>query len=372
MRVLHVYRTYFPDTQGGLEEVIRQVCRNTRAANVESRVFTLSPDPVPAVIQQPEAEVHRFPRSIEIASCGISFNALSGFRRLVDWADIIHYHFPWPYADVLHFLGRVKKPTLLTYHSDIVRQKGLLRLYQPLMHRFLDNVHALVATSQNYAGSSKVLQRYADKVEVIPIGLDESGYPPVEDAILTKWRKRTGEGFFLFVGMLRYYKGLHVLLQAMKGVDLPLVIAGKGPEEQALHQQAEKLGLKNTLFTGYISDKDKVALFQLAGAVVFPSCLRSEAFGVTLLESAMFAKAMISTELGTGTSYVNQHEQTGLVVPANDADSLREAMKCLHEDTKRTQVMSKNARKRYEKLFTGEKMGQKYLQLYRTLTGERQ
>ena len=108
--------------------------------------------------------------------------------------------------DVAHFLTRVRKPTVLTYHSDIVKQKTLLRLYKPLMHQFLKRVDRIVATSPNYVESSETLQRFQDKVRVIPIGLDEATYPCPTDEKLAYWRKQVGERFFLFVGALRYYK----------------------------------------------------------------------------------------------------------------------------------------------------------------------
>jgi len=370
LRVLHVYRTYYPDTQGGLEEVIRQICQNTLGHGIESRVFTLSADPDPAVVKREEAGVHRFHRTAEVASCGVGVGALPGFKRLVDWADIIHYHFPWPFADLLHFLGRVRKPSVATYHSDIVRQKGLLQLYRPLMRAFLDRVDVIVPTSQNYFATSEELGRYAEKVQVIPIGLDDGVYPEVSEQELSSARDRVGEGFFLFVGVLRYYKGLHILLDALQGTELKCVIVGAGPVEAELQQHASRLGLDNVRFLGYVGDIEKVALMRLCRAVVFPSHLRSEAFGVTLLEGAMHGKPLISTEIGTGTSYINLDGETGFVVPPSDAKGLREAMLRIDHDEALAERMGQAARARYEALFTGRMMGERYARLYGRLVDD--
>jgi len=370
LRVLHVYRTYFPDTQGGLEEVIRQICRNTKEQGIASRVFMLSDNPVPAVIEREEAQVHRFHRTFEVASCGVSIGSLSGFKRLVEWADVVHYHFPWPFADLLHLLGRVSKPSLLTCHSDVVRQKTLLRFYRPLMRAFLNKVDVIVPTSENYFASSNELGRYSEKIDVIPIGLDEETYPSVSNEELSAVRERVGEGFFLFVGVLRYYKGLHILIDALQNTSLQCVITGAGPIETELKEQATKLGLKNVKFLGYVSDSEKVALYQLCRAVVFPSHLRSEAFGVTLIEGAMFGKPLISCEIGTGTTYVNADGETGIVVPPANAKALREAMLQLDEDEALAGSLGKAARSRYERLFTGRLMGERYAQLYKKLRCE--
>ncbi|MDQ7090195.1 MAG: glycosyltransferase [Methylococcales bacterium] len=364
MRVLHVYRTFFPDTQGGLEEVVRQICKNTVTEGVESRLFCLSHHPEPAIIDYDGIKVYRVKTHLEIASCGLSFSALSVFKELVDWADVVHYQFPWPFADVLHLLARVKKPTVLTYQSDIVRQQGFLKLYRPLKHLFLKQMDALVATSPNYARTSPVLQRYADKVEVIPIGLDEASYPIATESDIDAMRQRVGEKFFLFIGVLRYYKGLSTLLEAAKNTDLPIIIVGSGAEEQALKAQAKTLDLNHVYFMGRVSNQEKAALIALSLAIVFPSHLRSEAFGVTLLEGSMQGKPMISCELGTGTSFVNKDNETGFVVPPVNPEKFRDAMEKLRADSNLVEKFGKAARKRYEDLFTGHKMGLSYATLY--------
>ncbi len=367
LKVLHVYRTYFPDSQGGLEEVIRQICLNTGSHGVESCVFSLSINPEPAVMKREESILYRFHRTFEVASCGVSLSSFSGFKALTKLADIIHYHFPWPFADMLHLACGVKKPSVITYHSDIVRQKFLLHLYRPLMRRFLNSVNVIVPTSHNYFVTSEELERYAEKVKVIPIGLDNDSYPEVSEDLLRICRECHGEGFFLFIGVLRYYKGLHILLDAIKGTSIRCLIAGSGPVENELKERAVSLGLRNVHFAGHVSDDEKVALLTLCRAVVFPSHLRSEAFGVTLLEGAMYSKPLISTEIGTGTSYINQHGETGFVVTPSDPVSLRQAILKFQNNPELAQQMGRAARNRYEQEFTGELMGKRYAQLYKNI-----
>ncbi len=368
MRVLHAYRTYFPDTQGGLEEVIRQICLNTRSLGAESRVLSLSPSSPRKILRREEARVYLAKQSLEIASCSMSWSALGYFRKLADWADVVHYHHPWPFADVLHFAARVKKPTVLTYHSDIVRQKLLGKLYAPFMNYFLGAVDRIVCTSENYFATSDVLPRFADKVDVIPIGINESSNPEPSPDTLADVEQRYGRDFFLFVGVLRYYKGLHILLDAIKNAPYRVVIVGSGPTEQELKRQAEQLGLDNAVFTGYLPDEEKISLFHLCRGVVFPSYMRSEAFGVTLLEGAIYGKPLISTEVGSGTSHVNVDGETGLVVPPGSHKALREAMDQLYYRPDMARLMGKRARERYERLFTGELMGRRYFDLYRELS----
>lgn len=371
MKVLHLYRTYFPDTQGGLEEAVRQICGGARRFGVESRVLTLSDNPDPAIIEFPEATVIRSRKNIEPMSCSMGVGMFAEFRRQAAWADLIHVQFPWPFADLVYLTSGVNKPTVITYQSDVVRQRVLNMCYRPMMKAFFRHADRIVATSENYLASSKELQHYRGRVEVIPLGLDETTYPALSGDMRSKVEQRYGSDFMLFVGVLRYYKGLHFLLEAMRGAPYSLVIAGTGPVEAELKQQAQELGLTNVHFAGYVDDEVKVALFDLCRALVFPSFLRSEAYGVTLLEAAMFGKPMICAEIGTGTSFINQHEQTGIVVePANSAE-LRRAMDGLQQQAQRAGEMGVAARKRYEQLFTGELMGQRYATLYRQVLDEK-
>ena len=368
MRVLHFYKTYYPDSWGGIEQVIRQMCVGTGRLGVSNEVLTLTRNGGPETIEIEGHKVHRVPLDFEIASNAFSFAAIRQLARLAREADVIHYHFPWPFMDLAHFMARVRKPSVVTYHSDIVRQKALLRVYTPLKRRFLRDVDAIVATSPNYFASSEVLGRYRDKVSTIPFGLDRSTYAEPRPEIMEKWRARTnGERFFLVVGVLRYYKGLHILLDAVASTDYPVVIVGAGPIEQELKAHAQRLGLHHVQFVGAVDEEDKVALLKLCYAMAFPSHLRSEAFGISLLEGAMYGKPMISSEIGTGTTYINIDNETGLVVPPSDAAAFGQAMRTLWDNPQLAADMGRRAEARYWELFTAQKMAENYAALYRRL-----
>lgn len=371
MRVLHFYKTYKPDSMGGIEEMIGQICSGAAKHGITSEVLTVSKDTT--TVDFGDHIHHRAKLDVEIASSAFSIAALKRFSDLAKHADLIHYHFPWPFADLTHFVTRVHKPSIVSYHSDIVRQKVLLQFYKPLRDRFLSSVDRIVAEAPNYLATSEVLQRYRDKVVVIPIGLDPASYPVPTAEKLEYWRERTAKKFFLFVGNLRYYKGLHILLDALHGTDFQAVIVGSGPVEGELRQQAAQLGLgsRNVQFVGPLGDDDKVALLTLCHAFAFPSHLRSEAFGISLLEGAMFGKPLISAEIGTGTSYVNANGETGIVVPPSDALALRDAMRRLHDDEALATRLGAQARQRFEIHFMADKMAASYVQVYRDLLNTR-
>ncbi len=352
---------------GGVEQVISQIARSTSALGIKTDVLSLTSGRDLQTIEIDGYSVHRVKCHLRIASTSFSATAFRRFSELANKADIIHYHYPWPFMDMVHFVTKTNKPTLVTYHSDIVRQKQLLKYYYPLQQRFLGSVNKIIATSSNYCATSHVLEKFSSKVSVIPIGIDKNTYSVPGSDRLQYWRDIFGSKFFLFVGVLRYYKGLHILLDAAKGIDCPIVIVGAGPIERELRVQAKESGLNNVYFMGYLPDSEKVALLMLCYGVVFPSHLRSEAFGISLLEGAMYGKPMISSEIGTGTTFVNIANETGLVVPPNNVSALQNAMRYLLDNPQSAAAMGRRAALRYWMHFTADKMASSYINVYSEL-----
>lgn len=372
MNVLHVYRVYFPDAPGGIQEAIRQIALACEPLGVESRIFALSARPEPAHLDRPEGRVVRSRSWAAPASCDLGLvDSLRKFREQAEWADIIHYHFPWPFADALHFMARPNRPVVMTYHSDVVNKGWLATLYRPLMRWMLGRMDRIVATSPSYLESSPVLRSLQgdSRVAVVPLGLTEDSY-----AEARRWGERTDiEGdfgvrqgrYFLFLGALRSYKGLEVLLDAVESAEIDLVIAGDGAAGFELRRAMRDN--PRVRWVGMVSDAEKMALIAGCRALVLPSHMRSEAFGMVLVEAAMSGKPLISCEIGTGTSFVNADGETGLVVPPRDAGALRVAMMRLLDDDALAVRLGRGARQRYERLFSGDALGQAYADLYAQL-----
>lgn len=371
MKVLHVYRTYFPDGASGMAESIRQICLSTKAAGVESSVFALSPNPEPALLDNEEARIGRAKSYAAPASCDLGgLDAFRLFGKMAGEADVINYHFPWPFADLLHLVVRPKAKTVMTWHSDIVRQKWLGRFYAPLMNRMIRQMDALVATSPTYASTSPVLSQpeITKRVHTIPLGIDEASLPAkADDEIFRRLNLRPDEPYFLFVGATRYYKGLHFLIEAAAEIPAKIVIAGAGPEISELKQYAKQFPTARIVFAGRVTDEEKVALLRHCRAFVLPSHVRSEAYGMVLVEASIYAKPMLTCEIGSGTSYVNLDGETGFVVGPANPKALAAALNRLLDNPSLALEMGRAARRRYEQLFTGRAMGDAYAKLYESL-----
>ncbi|MEO1746110.1 MAG: glycosyltransferase [Pseudomonadota bacterium] len=359
MRVLHVYKTYLPDTMTGVTQVIHTLAKHGPAHGIENTVFCLSKTPTVGRVAFENHEIRSAPVTLDVASTPLSWSGRPAFVEEVERADLVHYHFPWPVMDFYHLMSARNKPSVVTYHSDVVKQRAIGSAYRYLRAPFLNSMDAIVATSPNYVASSAVLRPRRDDVTVIPIGIDP---PPAEldAALLVKWRTRLPEPFFLFVGAFRYYKGLPYLLLAARQSGLNVVLAGEDADREALNDVPS-----NVTVVGRVSDAEKWCLLSLCHAFVLPSHLRSEAFGVSLLEAAFSAKPMISCEIGTGTTFVNINGETGIAVPPADPTALAEAMNRLLGDPSMAQACGQNARRRAQTHFTASAMAERYAALYR-------
>ncbi len=363
-KVLHVYKTYYPDTFGGVEHVISTLAKNAKNHHIDTEIFCLTSGQTRTDFFD-GIKVHYVHAPVTIASMPLSWGAFSSFKSLAKNFDTIHYHFPFPLMDLWHFYANAKAKFVLTYHSDIIKQKTTAFFYRPIMDCFLKKMDAIVTTSPPYLSTSKTLQKHKEKVHIIPIGIDAEDYPKPCNTNVQLYRQKFGDIFFVFVGVLRYYKGIHTLIEAVRYLPhIKIVIAGKGPVEGELQQQAKDL--ENVFFMGAVTEQEKIDLLHASSGFVFPSHLRSEAFGISLLEGAMCEKPLISCEIGTGTTYINLDHETGLAVPPNDAAALGHALSKLYDDKELREKYGVNAKLRYRDLFLKEKMVTDYVRIYQS------
>lgn len=363
-----MYKSAPSEEIGGVGVFIENIARGTAKFGAEHRILVFTRGPVFRIERLScGAEIYFCPMMFHLASMPVGFGYAVQFVKLLKWADVLHFHHPFPIQDLLYLVAKLFRkmpPALVSYHSDVVRQKLFGSLYAPLGRFFLKSVNQIVTASPNYLESSQVLNNL-DNVSVIPYGLSVEELPVLSVQRQKYFESVYGNGYFLFLGALRYYKGLRWLVEAAAVTGLPLIVAGDGEVKEQLQQQAK--GYKNIHFTGKVTQEEKVALLSKAKAFVFPSHLRSEAFGVSLLEAQMMRLPLITCEIGTGTSFVNESGVTGLVVSPCNTSALADAMRTLYDSPSLCKKYGNAGYERFLKLFTLEKMVGKYNKIYQEL-----
>ena len=329
--------------------------------------MALSKKPSRNTIKHNGYEIIQAKQNVEFASTGFSYNAPFKLIDLAAKHDVVHYHSPWPFMDVCHLLGRIKTPSILTYHADPLGNALLQKAYTPLLNTFLNSVDVVASTSPNYMQSSPFLKRFSHKVRVIPNGIDDIESNTNASSPIADIKSKFGDNFFLFVGVLRHYKGIQYLLEAAKETSATIIIAGDGKARSEFQAYKKANDLDNVHFLGTIDEDYKNALLACCRAFVFPSCTRAEAYGLSLVEACRAAKPMISCELGTGTSYVNQKNKTGLVIPPCNTVALAAAINKLNNNVDEAEAFGFFARKHFEINLTLKKMVSGYFKVYEEL-----
>lgn len=362
MKILHVYKDYFP-VLGGIENHIRILAEAQVDAGHQTAVSVCHPGPASTDSFFHGVHLLRAGRFCTAASMPISLRQPLWIHK--QQADIVHLHSPYPLGELSAWIGLRHTPLVITHHSDIVRQKKLLRLYGPLYRRILSHASRIIVTSASYRETSPWLSDHAAKCRIVPLGIDPAPFRLKEPCKETPGR-------LLFVGRLRYYKGLDTLLQAIVPLtEVSLTVAGDGPMRQQWQSLTDRLAIGHRVsFLGDISEDSLPDLYRQADLFVLPANSRAEAFGTVLLEAMASGLPCITTEVGTGTSWVVQDGVTGYIVPLNRPDALADTIRKSFSDPDRLHRMGLAGRQRMEQEFTARKMIHGVEEVYKECLGD--
>lgn len=370
MRVLHFGKYWRQD--GGIETHVKTLCRGLAGLGVDVVNLVSSMDQTASdfvgngyrVVETPTLGIH-FSTSISPAMV-VAAHRLHKEKPF----DIVHLHFPDPMSHLAAMFLPRSIPRVISWHSDIVKQKQLLKLYRPWQSRQISQAAAIIVpTAAHFSSSTQIPANYPlAKRHIIPYGLDYS--PTVNESFLsdiTHALRLRAQGRFVVFALGRHvgYKGFDVLLEAMQHTDAYLVLGGDGPLRGTLEAQAQQLGITDRVwFSGRLSAADMAACYQACDVFCLPSVKPNEAFGLVQLEAMASGKPVICTQLNNGVNAVNPHGITGLTVPPKDARALAQAINTLKVDTALREKLGQQARSHALRNYSMLVMSDLHIQLY--------
>ncbi len=373
MRVLLLYKDYYP-VVGGIENNIRLLARGLRERGVDAHVLVTNTGLATTREAVDGVPVTRTGRQAHILSTPISLPYFTELRRQAASADLVHLHVPYPPAELAQLLLGRSKPAVITYHSDIVRQRRTGKLYAPLLRKVLQRAALVAASSPAYIESSPFLRNVRPKCRVLHFGIETERFAETEQVRGDAQRLRRHHDdlpLLLFIGRLRHYKGVDVLIRAMHRIKAKLLIIGTGPMQEAWQNLAQAEGLVDKVFfLGDASERESLAARYAAELFVLPSTNRAEALGIVQLEAMACGMPVVCTELGTGTSYVNRNGVTGVVVSPNDPQALAAAINRLLVSPALRAKMGAEGRRRVREAFSFHSMIDSTIAFYQEALSE--
>lgn len=315
------------------------------------------------------ASILRVPFMMKVAATMIAPAMIFRLRKIQKEYDIIHVHHPDPMACLALYLSGFKGPVVVHWHSDILKQKQLLKLYRPLQNWMLRRAEAIIGTTPTYVQESPFLQDVQNKITVIPIGIDELR-PNKEQVALLK-EEYAGKKIIFALGRLVGYKGFEYLIKAARQLedDCVILIGGKGPLQATLQALIEQEGVSDKVkLIGFVSDDELPNYFGASHLFCLSSIWKTEAFAIVQVEAMSCGTPVVATKIPeSGVSWVNAAGVSGMNVEPEDAEALASAIKDILSDEQLYAQLARGARQHYETMFTKELMIKRCLNLYQTI-----
>ena len=308
----------------------------------------------------------------KLAATMISPAMIAALRRRCGEYDIIHIHHPDPMACLALFLSGFRGKVVLHWHSDIQKQKFLLRLYRPLQNWLLRRADLVVGTSPVYLADSPHLGKVQHKTRCLPIGVDP--VQPRAEEVARIQSRYPGKKIVFSLGRLVAYKGYTYLVDAARYLsnDYVVLIGGTGELRPQLEEQIEAFGLTDKVqLLGRVPDEELPAYYGACRVFCLSSVQKTEAFAIVQIEAMSCGKPVVATRIPeSGVSWVNAHGCSGLNVEPRNGRKLAGAIMAIADDEAVYQAYSRRAAQRYRSLFTKEKMIDEALDIYRNLWNE--
>ena len=294
----------------------------------------------------------------EMAATMISPSMVLKLKQIADEYDIIHVHHPDPMAALALFSSNYKGKVVLHWHSDILKQKALLKLYMPLQRWLVNRADVIVGTTPVYVKESPFLQHVQDKITYLPIGV--SPMLPMPGASETLHGRYPGKKIVFTLGRLVEYKGYESLIEAAKelGDGYVVLIGGTGPLKEKLQRKIAECGLQERVkLLGYLHDEEVPLYFNGCDLFCLSSVMKTEAFGIVQIEAMSLGKPVVTTRIPqSGVSWVNAHGESGLNVTPCCAEELADAIVAITKDQEAYNSYCDGARRRWQDCFTLDKM----------------
>ncbi len=372
-RKIKVLQLGSPTGLYGAERWILALIRHLNPEQIQTWVVSIKDAPGLEVPLCQEAQKLGFKSRIFSAYGKINFSSVKQLRKFIveNKIDILHTHaYKQDMVGLAAVIGTSCK-IISTPHGWSKEPDPKLWCYEMLDRVIFPFFDAVVPLSEELYNSLKWIPGLKNKLKLIRNGVDISEIDSVKKtAPEINFLKEQGKFILGYIGQLIHRKGIDVLLRAAAqlptNINWHLFIVGEGKERKQLQHLTHSLSIQNRVeFLGF--RRDRLALLKSFDVFVLPS--RLEGIPRCLME-AMAARVPVVTSNIPGCTDLVIEQETGLLFPVDDIDSLRRAIEKVIYDPSLTRRISKRARSLVMEHFSAEKMARSYAQLYISMVKE--
>lgn len=367
MRILQLGK-FFP-IHGGVEKVMYDLAQGLSQRNIHCDMLMASADGyTEPIVLNSYCTIYKTKGVYKLLATYISPQMIAMLRKIQHRYDIIHIHHPDPMAALALFLSGYKGKVVLHWHSDILKQRIALKLYKAIQEWLIKRADLILCTTPLYA-KTEHLNKGKHKVQILPIGVNPlTPNPKLVEEIQNQY---FGKKIVYSLGRLVGYKGFEYLIDAAKYLpdDYVVLIGGRGPLRAELSERIKANKVEEKVYLlGLIPDEMLSSYYGAAKLFCLSSVERTEAFAIVQVEAMTCGKPVVATNIpGSGVSWVNQHEFSGLNVPIKEGKALAEAIQAICDQEDIYQEYAKRARQRYHQFFLMKDMIHSCLAMYQQL-----
>lgn len=291
--------------------------------------------------------------------------------------SIVHLHFPNPMAHFASLVLPSSVKRVISWHSDVIQQKRLLKIYQPFVNHLLEKTSAIIVSTSYLAEKSLQLTvaRRRNIIKIVPYGVAFDYFLANIYAEKIRCIRQQFTNCFILFALGRHvaYKGFYYLIEAMiyLPANLILLLGGNGPLTPVLKRQVKKLKLENQVFfLGEIERGELPVYYHACDVFCLPSINQNEAFGMVQLEAMACAKPVVSCDLARAGTDINQDGITGFVVPPRSAKLLAKAIGQFYREPHLCRIFGQAAYHYVKEKFTNQQMIQQVRALYEKILAQ--
>jgi len=364
-KILHITRFFETSEYGGIQKLVSLIVEKDSC--FEFSIVTTHKYKTfikYLKIGSKKIKIYYFKQTFTLGKNVFSFNFLFNFNKIVKNYDTLHFHYPWPSADLIFLLNNLifnyKKKIILSFHADIVGRYILKNLYYIFVrYFFFKKINTFHFTTLKYKKIVNLNIKNKDTL-ISSIGLTSENMQFDKNKIkssISKLKKK--DKIILFVGADRHYKGINLLASVgnqLKRQKIILITNNKNIRK--------KYKLLNNRFKVYYkaNNHEKNYLLSISRLLLFPSTNKAESLGVILLEAFYFGLPVVAFKINSGSVEVLKNNFNSLLVKLYDMKNFIKKINILYSDNRLHKRLSINAKNTYKKKYTFS--GQNFLDIY--------